>query len=117
MEKETHDLSWSTCGSHWSPGSGISALLAVTAGGRGGVGTPPAAAVAAASRPAITELRYCCPASDKVDGGGGGAAPLAGVPMRLGSWLLGLGGRIGGVGAWESAGKPDMTESVLAGEL
>lgn len=35
--------------------------------------------------------------------------------MRLGSWLLGLGGRIGGVGAWESGGKLDMAEKLLGG--
>lgn len=28
--------------------------------------------------------------------------------MRLGSWLLGFGGRIGGVGACDSEGKLDM---------
>lgn len=104
------DLSWTTCGSHWSPGSGISAARVVLdtgggGGGRGGVAAAAAPAPAAAEE--RTEARYCCPASEREDGGGGGA-PEVGVPMRLGSWLLGFGGRIGGVGAWESGGKLDM---------
>lgn len=87
-----HDLSWRTCGSHWSPGSGISAAARATAGRGGGV------APEEEEMPGITAARYCCPASEREDGGGGGA-PEAGVPMREGSWLLGLGGRMGGVGA------------------
>lgn len=88
---KTHDLSWRTCGSHWSPGSGISAAARATADRGGGDAEEE-------EMPVITAARYCCPASEREDGGGGGA-PEAGVPMREGSWLLGLGGRMGGVGA------------------
>lgn len=80
--QETYDLSLSSSGSHWSPGSGTGA--GAGAGVDAGVGH--------------------CWGGPRVSGG----APVDGVLMRLTSWLFGLGGSTGGLEVLPSGAKLAM---------